>query len=135
MRNTSTSSRVARATILLIAVVQIVLGVLFLLFPAAFPVALGLPPAPRWTDWMFATLGARALGFAYGMLVARRDLVKNASWLVAMIVVQALDWGATVFSVFAGKVTLMQVSTASVLPLLFIAALLWELSRQRAGRA
>ncbi|MGO9672763.1 MAG: hypothetical protein ACLPSF_01080 [Methylocella sp.] len=80
---------------------------------------------------MFAMLGARALGFAYGMIVALRDIRRNASWLAAMIIVQALDWIATILAVLAGKVTLLQVSTASFLPLLFIAALAAELLRQR----
>ena len=117
------SHRFVRATILFVAIVQVVLGLVFLAAPGAFPAALGLPPAPAWTDWMFAMLGARALGFAYGMVVAQRDLARNASWLVAMILVQAIDWVATIASVVAGKVTLAQVSTASFLPLIFIAIL------------
>ncbi len=131
MRNSHIAPLITHGAIILIAVVQIVIGVVFMIFPGAFPAALGLPPAPPWTDWMFAMLGARALGFAYGILVARRDLRANATWLIAMVIVQALDWMATIFSVFAGKVTLMQVSTASFLPLLFIAVLAAELLRQR----
>jgi len=131
----SLSSRsFTQAAIVLIAVVQIVLGVLFVICPGTFAAALDLPPAPAWTDWIFAMFGARALGFAYGMLVARRDLEKNASWLTAMILVQTIDWIATIFSLIAGKVTLIQVSTASFLPAVFIVALGMELSRQRARR-
>jgi hypothetical protein len=120
-----------RATVILIAVVQAVLGVVFILSPATFPVLLGLPSAPAWTDWMFAMLGARALGFAFGMLIALRDSRRHASWLAAMIMVQAIDWIATILAVYAGKVTLLQVSSASFLPVLFIAVLIYELKRQR----
>ena len=66
---------------------------------------------------MFAMLGARALGFAYGMLIAQRDVVRYASWLVAMIIVQALDWVATLVALTAGKVTLAEVSTTPFLPI------------------
>lgn len=124
-------SLVARAAIILVAIVQIVLGVIFIVIPGAFPAVLGLPPAPPWTDWMFAMLGARALGFAYGMLVALGDLRRHSSWLVAMIIVQAIDWIGTILAVQSGKVTLAQVSTASFLPLVFIVALAAELLRQR----
>lgn len=129
--NARGASLLTRGTITLIAGVQIALGLIFLLSPGQFATLLGLPPAPAWTDWMFAMLGARALGFAYGMIVALRDIRRNASWLAAMIIVQALDWIATILAVLAGKVTFLQVSTASFLPLLFIAALAAELLRQR----
>ena len=83
---------------------------------------------------MFAMLGARALGFAYGMLIAQRDVVRYASWLVAMIIVQALDWVATLVALTAGKVTLAQVSTAPFLPILFVAVMAAALLRGRSRR-
>jgi hypothetical protein len=132
MRNTHDSSLFTRGILVFIAIVQIILGAVFLLSPGAFPALLGFPAAPAWTDWMFAMLGARALGFAYGMIVAQSDLRRHASWLIAMIGVQALDWIATVLAVYAGKVTLTQVSTASFLPILFIAVIAAELMRRRA---
>ena len=66
----------------------------FLFGAELFPRCWGFLLAPAWTDWMFAMLGAPALGFAYGMLIAQRDVVRYASWLVAMIIVQALEWGS-----------------------------------------
>jgi hypothetical protein len=73
------------ATIVLIALVQLALGLIFIVAPQSFADSLALAPAPAWTDWMFAQFGARALGFAFGMLVALRDIRKHASWLIAMI--------------------------------------------------
>lgn len=133
MQTSNSPSLLTRSTIVVIAIVQIVLGLVFILSPATFPVLSGLPSAPAWTDWMFAMLGARALGFAYGMLVSLRDIRRHASWLAAMIIVQAIDWIGTVLAVQAGKVTLFQVSTASFLPILFMAVLAAELLRQRSA--
>ncbi len=133
MQTSASPSLFIRSTIVIIAVVQIVLGLIFTLSPATFPWLLGLPPAPPWTDWMFAMLGARALGFAYGMLVSLRDVRRCASWLAAMIIVQAIDWIGTVLAVEAGKVTLSQVSTASFLPIIFVAVLAVELVRLRSA--
>lgn len=56
------------------------------------------------------------------LLVVRRPFA-NRSWIQAMILVQALDWLATVANLARGTVTLAQVGTASFLPLLFIAGL------------
>lgn len=133
MQTSTSPSLLVRSTIVIIAVVQIVLGLIFIISPATFPALLGLPTAPAWTDWMFAMLGARALGFAYGMLISLRDVWRHASWLAAMILVQAIDWIGTVLAVQAGKVMLYQVSTASFLPILFIAVLTTELLRQRSA--
>lgn len=121
---------IARGVIVLILIVQLVLGVVFTFAPQAFAHALGLPPAPAWTDWMFAQFGARALGFAYGMRLALRDPRANAGWLRAMVLVQAIDWLGTLAALFAGKVTWLQTSTAPFLPVLFVVVLVRELRRQ-----
>lgn len=121
---------IARGVIVLILIVQLVLGVVFTFAPQAFAHALGLPPAPAWTDWMFAQFGARALGFAYGMRLALRDPHANAGWLRAMVLVQAIDWLGTLAALFAGKVTWLQTSTAPFLPALFVVVLVRELRRQ-----
>lgn len=131
MRPAAAPSFVTCATLVLIAVVQLIIGALFILSPSTFPSLFGLPAAPAWTDWIFAMFGARALGFAYGMLVALKDIRRHATWLTAMIIVQAIDWVGTLLSVHGAKVTLAQVSTASFLPVLFIAVLAFELNRQR----
>ena len=135
MQATPILSFVTRPTIVLIAVIQIALGAIFIVSPGSFPALLGLPAAPAWTDWLFAMLGARALGFAFRMLVALRDLQRHVSWLMAMVVVQAIDWIGTILAVHAGTVTLAQVSTASFLPILFIVVLGAEVLRLRAPAA
>ena len=73
--------------------------------------------------------GARALGFALGMGLAAWDPARHPSWLPAMVLVQAVDWIGTMAYVLAGSVTLAQVSTASVLPLVFIVVLVRGYSR------
>jgi hypothetical protein len=61
MQSIGRPSPFTKGVIILIAIVRIVLGVIFLIFPSAFPIALGLPAAPAWTDW-FAEFGARSFG-------------------------------------------------------------------------
>lgn len=124
-------SLIVRGTITFIAFVQVILGLVFIFAPHAFPQMFGLAPAPGWTDWIFAQFGARALGFAYGMVISLRDLRRHAHWLTAMIIVQVIDWGGTIAALFTGKVALAQVSTAPFLPVLFVIVLAVELHRQR----
>ncbi len=126
----SARHRILRITITVIAIVQAILGVVFIAVPAQFAQAQGLADAPAWTRWIFAMFGARALGYAYGLLRARRDPAAHRTWLTTMIAVQAIDWLATIGYVTAGAVTFAQVSTASFLPLLFIAGLMIGLPRR-----
>lgn len=111
------------ATLWFIAIIQFVLGLAFLAVPEQAAAHLGLSAAPGWTNWLFGMMAARFLGFGYGMLMAQRRPEQAGPWLQAMLVIQALDWLVTVKYLYLGAVTLAQVSTASFLPLLFVAAL------------
>ncbi len=117
-----------KRTLSVIGIVQLALGVMFLI-PGLFARMIGLEAAPAWVDWMFAMLAARALGFAYGMLLAARDPRPHLSWIRAMIGVQAIDWLATITYLVIGAVTLAQVTTAAFLPVVFMVILLRGSSR------
>lgn len=122
-------------TIVLIAVVQLALAIVFIIFPDRFAAMLGLEEAPPWTSWIFAQYGARALGFSYGMWLVLRDARRHVAWIKAMIAVQVIDWIGTVLALAGGHVTLAQVATAPFLPVLFVIVLAGELRRQKARRA
>jgi len=119
----TSSSRLLIVTLRFIALVQFILGAAFLLAPEQTAGALGLADAPGWANWMFGMMAARFLGFGYGMLVAARDPAAARPWISAMIAIQAIDWIVTVKYLYAGAVTLAQVSTASFLPIIFVAIL------------
>lgn len=116
-------------TLRFIAVVQFVLGAGFLVAPEGMASLLGLAATPGWANWMFGMMAARFLAFGYGMLVAARDPAGNLSWLRSMVAIQLVDWAVTVKYLLAGAVTLAQVSTASFLPLVFVALLWWSWPR------
>jgi len=128
--NTQTSSSTLRYTLGFIGVVQVILGMVFIFLPTQFAAMLGLADTPPWALWMFSMFGARALGFAYGMFLAMRDPAQHTGWIRAMIVVQAIDWIATAYFLMNGSVTLIQVSTAAFLPIIFIAVLVRWYPRQ-----
>lgn len=115
--------RILRITLGIIAAFQVALALGFLFAPAPFAASLGLAATPAWTAWMFAMFSARALGFAYGLVLAIRDPHRHRSWIVAMIGVQAIDWLVTVFFISTSAITLAQATTASFMPVIFIVAL------------
>jgi hypothetical protein len=118
--------RPLRITLVVIGTVQLFFGVLFLLSPGPTADLLGLgAAAPPWANWLFAMMAARFLGYAYGMFVTARAPRPNAAWIDTMIAIQVIDWLATLGYLVGGELTLRQVSTASFLPVLFVAALLW----------
>lgn len=115
-----------RRTLIFIGIVQLVLGLAFLI-PGGFQNAMGLETAPGWVNWILVMFGGRALGYAYGMFVAAADPLRNREWIVTMIGIQAIDWVGTIAYLLAGTVTLAQVTTAAFLPVVFIAVLLRNL--------
>lgn len=118
--------RPLRITLVIIGVFQLVLGLLFTCAPFAAADVFGLEPdAPAWAEWLFVMMGVRFLAFAYGMALAARNPGRHRAWIDAMIVVQAVDWIATLVYLANGDVTLTQVSTAAIMPPLFVTALLW----------
>jgi hypothetical protein len=118
--------RPLRICLYVIGISQFLLGVGFLLVPAAIEGLFDLgPAAPPWADWLVAMLGARFLGYAVGMFVAARRPDRHLAWINTMVGIQVVDWVAAVGFLISGELRLAQVGAAAVLPVLFVAGLLW----------
>ena len=119
-------NRSLRLSLRVIAATQLVFGLVFLFPGASVADLFGLrPAAPDWAQWLLTMMAARFLGYAAGMFVAARAPDRHLAWINTMVAVQAIDWIATLAYLVAGSLSLRQVSTAAILPPLFIAALLW----------
>ena len=118
-------------TLVVVGIAQIFFGVAFTFAPAKFSAMLGLSPAPQWAYWMFSMFGALCFAFAYGMWLAMRNPIKNIHWIQAMIVVQIVDWLGTLYYLANGGITLVQVASASYLPLIFIILLVTFYPREK----
>lgn len=126
----SSHPRLLRFVLYFIAIIQFILGSVFLFMPEMAAQGLHLTQAPGWVNWLLGMMAARCLGFAYGLWVAAHDVTQARAWVVAMMVVQALDWVVTLKYLGLGAVTLMQVSTAAFLPVLFVVGLWISLPRK-----
>jgi hypothetical protein len=124
---------ILRITLGVIAAFQAGFGILFLVAPGVYPAAVGLAAVPAWAPWIFGLFGARALGFAAGMVFAIRDPNRYRSWIAVMIGVQAIDWIVTMVFVLQGTLTVAQVSTAGFMPIAFIVALALTFPRRAAA--
>lgn len=122
--------RILQITLGVIAAFQVFFGLVFIVAPNAIISAFGLPAVPAWAPWIFAMFGARAIGYAVGMVVAMRDPLRHAAWIWTMVGVQAIDWIATVVLVASGALTIAQASTAAFMPIVFIAAILLTMPRR-----
>lgn len=111
-----------------VGVVQLFFGILFTFAPGAASTVLRLhPSAPGWVDWLFVMMGARFLGYGFGMFVAARDPLAHVAWINTMIVVQIADWLSTIGYLLARDVTFSAVAPAAILPIVFvIGLLLWH---------
>ena len=116
--------KVLQYTLQFIGIVQLILGVIFLLFPRQFISLNDLESPPDWVFWLFAQMAARFIGYGIGMFAAAKDPVKNRLWIQTMIAIQAIDWLSTIYYIINDSVTLAQVTTAPILPIIFIAILL-----------
>jgi len=117
-------SRFFKVVVGMIAAIQFILGALMIFAPAQFADFSGLSEAPEWTAWLFAMFGARCIGYGIGLIAAIRSPYENRLWLQTMAGVQAIDWIATLGYLAAGSVTIAQVKTAAIAPLLFILVLI-----------
>ena len=95
-----------------------------MIFPRQFITLNDLESPPEWVFWLFAQMAARFIGYGVGMFAVAKDPVRNRLWTQTMIAIQAIDWFSTIFYLFNGSVTLIQVSTAPLLPIIFIIILI-----------
>jgi hypothetical protein len=127
--------RPLRYALRFIGVVQLVLGAGFIAAPYRVASAFGLAPAqPRGVNWLFVMMGGRFIGYGIGMFIAARNPHAHRAWIGTMILIQVIDWIGTLGYLIVGDVTLRNVTTAAVLPPLFIAALLIWHPRRLAGK-
>jgi hypothetical protein len=119
-----------------VGVVQLFFGVLFTFAPGTAAVAFRLhPSAPGWVNWLFIMMGARFLGYGFGMFAAARDPLAHVTWINTMIVIQVADWVSTIGYLIARDISFGSVAPAAILPVVFVAGLLVWHPRRVAGGA
>lgn len=110
--------------LMIVGVVQIVLGVLYLVAPHEFLHAMGHSVPMEDINYPFGMLAARFLAYGVGMFVIARAPEKHRFWIANMIMIQIIDLAVGIFYTLAGTISI----TLSGFPMfnaLLIAVLLW----------
>jgi hypothetical protein len=90
----------------LIGVVQLVLGVGFLIVPGAVVAWMGLSAIPTDINYLFGMLAARFIAYGAGMFIIAREPVKNIFWINNMILIQLIDLAVGLLYTINGTLTL-----------------------------
>jgi hypothetical protein len=78
--------RLLSTTLIVIGIFQLLVGVPLLAAPTFAAATLHLTPAaPAWANWLFPMMGARFIGYGYGMFAAARAPPERVAWIDAMI--------------------------------------------------
>ncbi len=86
-------------------------------------------------NWLFIMMGARFLGYGFGMFAAARDPLAHLTWINTMIVIQIADWVSTIGYLIVRDISFGSVAPAAVLPVVFVSGLLRWHPRRVAGGA
>lgn len=86
----------------LIGIVQIILGVGFLLFPAISIGLMGLSERQTDTNYLLGMLAARFIAYGIGMFVIANNPTKNIFWIKNMILIQVIDLTVGLFYTING---------------------------------
>jgi len=89
-----------------VGAVQLILGVAYLFFPAAFVAWMELSAVPADTHYAFGMLAARLIAYGFGMFFIARDPEKNVFWIKNMILIQLIDLSVGVFYTATGVIPL-----------------------------
>lgn len=113
-----------RVFLRIVGVVQIVLGILYLVFPQEFLRALGHSVPMDDINYPFGMLAARFLAYGVGMFVIARAPDKHAFWIKNMVFIQVVDLAVGIFYTATGTVAL-SLSGFPMFNAVLIALLLW----------
>lgn len=107
-----------------VGIVQLVLGVAYLLVPQQFLAAMGHSPTAPDINYPLGMLAARFLAYGIGLLVMVRAPERHAFWIANMVFIQIIDLAVGVFYTLNGVVPL-KLSAFPMFNATLIAVLLW----------
>lgn len=113
-----------KAFLMIVGVVQIVLGILYLVFPHEFLRSMGHTIPMDDINYPFGMLAARFLAYGAGMFVIAKAPGEHRFWIANMVFVQLVDLGVGIFYTLNGTIT-FGLSGVPMFNAMLIASLLW----------
>ena len=119
-----------KLVLIAVGLVQITLGIAYLLFPMTFLQWMGhTVPAPD-IRYPLGMLAARFLAYGLGMFVIARSPVRHAFWIGNMVLIQLIDLAVGLSCTVSGVVS-WHLSAFPMFNAALIACLLWLLFPSR----
>lgn len=116
--------------LMIVGVVQIVLGILYLIFPHELLHSMGHTIPMDDINYPFGMLAARFLAYGVGMFVIAKAPNENRFWIMNMVFIQLVDLAVGIFYTLNGTITL-SLSGFPMFNAMLIASLLWIWRPQR----
>ncbi len=113
-----------KAFLMIVGVVQIVLGISYLVFPHEFLHSMGHTVPMNDINYPFGMLAARFLAYGAGMFVIAKAPYEHRFWIMNMVFIQIVDLAVGVFYTLNGTVAL-SLSGFPMFNAMLIALLLW----------
>ena len=110
--------------LMIVGIVQIVLGILYLIFPHELLRSMGHTIPMDDINYPFGMLAARFLAYGAGMFVIAKAPNENRFWMMNMVFIQLVDLAVGVFYTLNGTITL-SLSGFPMFNAMLIASLLW----------
>lgn len=118
--------------LMIVGVVQIVLGILYLIFPHELLHSMGHTIPMDDINYPFGMLAARFLAYGAGMFVIAKAPNENRFWITNMVFIQLVDLAVGIFYTLNGTITL-SLSGFPMFNAMLIASLLWIWRPQRSS--
>jgi len=113
-----------KVLLVIVGVVQIVLGILYLVFPHEFLRSMGHTIPMDDINYPFGMLAARFLAYGAGMFVIAKAPNEHRFWIMNMVFIQLVDLGVGIFYTLKGTIAL-RLSGFPMFNAILIASLLW----------
>lgn len=121
-----------RILLIIVGVVQIVLGVLYLVFPQEFLHSMGHTLPMDDINYPFGMMAARFLAYGAGMFVIAKAPYEHRFWVINMVFIQIIDLAVGIFYTLNGTISL-SLSAFPMFNAMLIASLLWLWRPKQAG--
>lgn len=128
------SEGMTKVLLRLIGVIQLVLGLAYLLAPQWLLARMGHSAAPADLLYPLAMLAARFIAYGIGLWWAAVEPARHAPWLRLMALIQLIDLGAGVVATASGTVSLA-LSGFPMVNAVWIAAVCLRAGRRPRGTA
>ena len=110
--------------LMIVGVVQIVLGILYLIFPHELLHSMGHTIPMDDINYPFGMLAARFLAYGAGMFVIAKAPNEHRFWIMNMVFIQVVDLAVGIFYTLNGTIAL-SLSGFPMFNAMLIASLLW----------